>query len=118
MQILQRKYTTQLMQPGKPEKREQEYIRHGTRVLLEHQGRGDAFAPSRPSFYESDMPQSPGPGRYWSVAGRRRQYQQTTKVDRRAERFFGAQLLQSVQDFQDGMNPNAHPLQHFCSRTG
>jgi DDE superfamily endonuclease len=34
MQILQRKYPTQLMQPGKPEKREQEYIRHGTRVLL------------------------------------------------------------------------------------
>jgi DDE superfamily endonuclease len=34
MQMLQRKYPTQLMQPGKPEKREQEYIRHGTRVLL------------------------------------------------------------------------------------
>jgi hypothetical protein len=34
MQTLQRKYTTQLMQPGKPEKREQVYIRHGTRVLL------------------------------------------------------------------------------------
>jgi hypothetical protein len=34
MQILQRKYPTQLLQPGKPEKREQEYIRHGTRVLL------------------------------------------------------------------------------------
>src|SRR5215468_5600514 len=34
MQILQRKYPTQPMAPGKPEKREQEYIRHGTRVLL------------------------------------------------------------------------------------
>ena len=34
MQILQRKYATQLVQPGKPEKREFEYIRHGTRVLL------------------------------------------------------------------------------------
>jgi transposase len=34
MQILQRKYATQLAQPGKPEKREFEYIRHGTRVLL------------------------------------------------------------------------------------
>jgi len=34
MQILQRKHPPQLMQPGKPEKREQEYIRHGTRVLL------------------------------------------------------------------------------------
>ncbi len=34
MQILQRKYPTQLAQPGKPEKREQEYIRHGVRVLI------------------------------------------------------------------------------------
>jgi len=34
MQILQRKYPTQSAQPGKPEKREFEYIRHGTRVLL------------------------------------------------------------------------------------
>ena len=34
MQILQRKYPTQRMQPGQPEKREQEYIRHGTRALL------------------------------------------------------------------------------------
>jgi hypothetical protein len=34
MQILQRKYPTRRMQPGKPEKREQEYIRHGTRALL------------------------------------------------------------------------------------
>jgi hypothetical protein len=34
MQILQRKHPTQLAQPGKPEKREQEYIRHGTRVLI------------------------------------------------------------------------------------
>jgi len=34
MQILQRKYPTHLPQPGQPEKREQEYIRHGTRVLL------------------------------------------------------------------------------------
>jgi hypothetical protein len=33
MQILERKHPTQLAQPGKPEKREQEYIRHGTRVL-------------------------------------------------------------------------------------
>jgi transposase len=34
MQILQRKYPTQLVQPGKPEKREFEYLRHGTRALL------------------------------------------------------------------------------------
>jgi hypothetical protein len=34
MQILQRKYPTRLAEPGKPEKREFEYIRHGTRVLL------------------------------------------------------------------------------------
>jgi len=34
MQILQRKYPTQPVQPGKPEKREFEYIRHGTRALL------------------------------------------------------------------------------------
>lgn len=34
MQILQRKYPTQLAEPGKPEKREFEYLRHGTRVLL------------------------------------------------------------------------------------
>ena len=34
MQILQRKYPTQLAQPGQPEKREQEYIRHGVRALL------------------------------------------------------------------------------------
>lgn len=34
MQILQRKYPTQPAQPGKPEKREFEYIRHGTRTLL------------------------------------------------------------------------------------
>ena len=34
MQILQRKYPTQLVQAGKPEKREHEYIRHGVRVLL------------------------------------------------------------------------------------
>lgn len=34
MQILQRKYPTQPMQPGKPEKREFEYIRHGTRALI------------------------------------------------------------------------------------
>jgi hypothetical protein len=34
MQILQRKYATQLAQPGKPEKREMEYIRHGTRALI------------------------------------------------------------------------------------
>jgi hypothetical protein len=34
MQILQRKYPTQPAQPGKPEKREFEYIRHGSRVLL------------------------------------------------------------------------------------
>jgi len=34
MQILQRKHPTQLAQPGKPEKREQEYIRHGVRVLI------------------------------------------------------------------------------------
>jgi len=34
MQILGRKYPTQLPQPGKPAKREFEYIRHGTRCLL------------------------------------------------------------------------------------
>jgi DDE superfamily endonuclease len=34
MQILERKYPTQPMAPGKPEKREQEYIRHGTRALI------------------------------------------------------------------------------------
>jgi hypothetical protein len=34
MQILQRKYPTQPVQPGKPEKREAEYIRHGTRALI------------------------------------------------------------------------------------
>ena len=34
MQILQRKYPTQVAQPGKPAKREQEYIRHGVRVLI------------------------------------------------------------------------------------
>jgi hypothetical protein len=34
MQILQRKYPTQLIEPGKPEKRESEYIRHGTRALI------------------------------------------------------------------------------------
>ena len=34
MQILQRKYPTQSMEPGKPEKREHEYIRHGVRALI------------------------------------------------------------------------------------
>src|SRR5436190_17536222 len=34
MQILGRKYPTQPAQPGKPAKREFEYIRHGTRCLL------------------------------------------------------------------------------------
>ncbi len=34
MQILERKYPTQPVQPGKPEKREHEYIRHGTRALI------------------------------------------------------------------------------------
>ena len=34
MQILQRKHPTQMAQPGKPEKREHEYIRHGVRALL------------------------------------------------------------------------------------
>ena len=34
MQILQRKYPTILVQPGKPEKREHEYIRHGCRALI------------------------------------------------------------------------------------
>ncbi len=34
MQILQRKYPTQPLEPGKPEKREHEYIRHGTRALI------------------------------------------------------------------------------------
>jgi DDE superfamily endonuclease len=34
MQILQRKSPTQPVQPGKPAKREQEYIRHGVRVLI------------------------------------------------------------------------------------
>ena len=34
MQILQRKYPTILARPGKPEKREHEYIRHGSRALI------------------------------------------------------------------------------------
>ena len=34
MQILERTYPTQPMAPGKPEKREHEYIRHGTRALI------------------------------------------------------------------------------------
>jgi hypothetical protein len=34
MQILQRKHPTIPVQPGKPEKREHEYIRHGTRCLM------------------------------------------------------------------------------------
>jgi transposase len=34
MQILQRKYPTQPVEPGKPEKREHEYIRHGVRALI------------------------------------------------------------------------------------
>jgi hypothetical protein len=34
MQILGRKYPTQLAEPGQPEKREFEYIRYGTRALL------------------------------------------------------------------------------------
>jgi transposase len=34
MQILERKYPTQLARPGHPEKREHEYIRHGTRALI------------------------------------------------------------------------------------
>jgi len=34
MQILERKHPTQLVQPGKPAKREQDYIRHGTRALI------------------------------------------------------------------------------------
>jgi transposase len=34
MQILQRKHPTVLVQPGKPEKRERDYIRHGTRALI------------------------------------------------------------------------------------
>lgn len=34
MQILQRKYPTQPVAPGKPEKREFEYIRHGTRAMI------------------------------------------------------------------------------------
>jgi transposase len=34
MQILERKFPTQPVQPGKPEKREHEYIRHGTRALI------------------------------------------------------------------------------------
>jgi hypothetical protein len=34
MQILQRPYPTQLVQPGKPEKREHEDIRHGVRVVI------------------------------------------------------------------------------------
>jgi transposase len=34
MQILQRAYPTQPVQPGKPEKREHEYVRHGVRALL------------------------------------------------------------------------------------
>jgi hypothetical protein len=34
MQILQRKHPTRLAVPGKPEKREHEYIRHGARALI------------------------------------------------------------------------------------
>jgi hypothetical protein len=34
MQILQRTYPTHVAQPGQPEKREHEYIRHGVRALL------------------------------------------------------------------------------------
>jgi hypothetical protein len=34
MQILQRKYPTQPIAPGQPEKREHEYSRHGVRALL------------------------------------------------------------------------------------
>jgi hypothetical protein len=34
MQILERKYPTQPARPGKPEKREHEYIRHGVRALI------------------------------------------------------------------------------------
>jgi hypothetical protein len=34
MQILQRKHPTQPAEPGKPEKREFEYLRHGTRALI------------------------------------------------------------------------------------
>jgi len=34
MQILQRKHPTQPARPGHPEKREQDYIRHGTRALI------------------------------------------------------------------------------------
>jgi hypothetical protein len=34
MQILQRKHPTQPVRPGKPERREFEYIRHGTRTLI------------------------------------------------------------------------------------
>jgi transposase len=34
MQMLERKHPTQPMAPGKPEKREHEYIHHGTRALL------------------------------------------------------------------------------------
>lgn len=34
MQILERKYPTQRARPGHPEKREHEYIRHGTRALI------------------------------------------------------------------------------------
>lgn len=34
MQILERKHPTQLAVPGKPEKREHEYIRHGARALI------------------------------------------------------------------------------------
>src|SRR5713101_5401512 len=34
MQILERKHPTILAQPGKPEKREHEYIRHGARCLI------------------------------------------------------------------------------------
>jgi len=34
MQILQRQYPTQPAQPGTPAKREQEYIRHGVRVVI------------------------------------------------------------------------------------
>jgi len=34
MQILERKYPTRPVEPGKPERREHEYIRHGARALI------------------------------------------------------------------------------------
>ena len=59
MQIVQRNYPMQLAQPGQPEKREQEYRRHGTRALLAslsqtrcQQRHGRVWFSPRPQHFE------------------------------------------------------------------